>query len=56
MTQYFTVAFRLSHHSTSEPVVYKLDGGRFENTRTVKLTADTDYDVRLTLKPKIDVR
>lgn len=56
MAQYFTVAFRLLNHETSDSVFYKVDGGRFENTQTVKLIANTEYDVRLTLKPKVDVK
>ena len=32
----------------SSPISYKEDGGRFDETQTIKLCVDTKYNIRVT--------
>ena len=41
------VAIELVDESGKNTVIYKEDGGRFDNSQTIKLRIDTNYIIRV---------
>ena len=51
MAQSFKVLFAIRKRVYDQPIHYKIDGGRFDSEKTVKLNVNTKYVVEVTLKP-----
>lgn len=51
MTQHFKVVLAFRKRPYGQPIHFKMDGGRFDTERTVKLNVNTKYNVEVTLKP-----
>ncbi|XP_074662383.1 CB1 cannabinoid receptor-interacting protein 1-like [Tubulanus polymorphus] len=55
------MAFKLSlklkrcHGNDEQQVFYKIDGQRFKNERTLKLSSSTEYEIELTIKPRHEI-
>ncbi|XP_045213276.2 uncharacterized protein LOC123564065 [Mercenaria mercenaria] len=55
MATEFKLIFRMTARAAGDVVCFKQDGQRFDQTHTVKLNTDTEYDLKFTLKPAIYV-
>lgn len=53
MTSEFKMTFKMTVRESGDVVCYKHDGQRFEQTQTVKLNADTAYELRFTVQPAL---
>ena len=51
MTTDFKLSLQIKQKSSGSAVSFKQDGQRFEQTHTVKLNADTDYEIRFIVRP-----
>lgn len=51
----FKLNLELKKKSTNEHVCHKIDGQRFGHTNTVKLNVSTVYDVKVTLRPALQL-
>ena len=47
---------RLDAQDAEQEVYFKVDGGRFENDKTIKLTQDTKYKLNIVCKPPLGIR
>lgn len=56
MLQRLKIVATINCHVTGQPVHFKIDGERFEQTHTLKLNKDSEYDFKFTLKPGIHVK
>lgn len=51
----FKLTFRMCARAAGDAVCYKQDGERFDQTHTVKLNTETEYEFKFSLKPAIYV-
>ena len=49
----FTVSFTAHDRANNRYLYLKPDGKRFENSHTVKIGADVNYDVTVTVRPPV---
>lgn len=45
------LTLRIVEKDSGDPVCFKQDGQRFERPETVKLNANTEYDIDFTFRP-----
>ncbi|KAK2162654.1 hypothetical protein LSH36_94g01023 [Paralvinella palmiformis] len=55
MAQYVKVQFNVKKRPYDQPIHFKMDGGRFDMDRTVKLNVNAKYTFDITLRPPKDV-
>lgn len=53
MPHNFKLVLEIRKKDGNELVCHKIDGQRFGHTNTVKLNVNTDYDIRVTLRPAL---
>ena len=51
----FKLSVRITERDSGKAVCYKHDGERFEQTNTVKMNANKEYDVMFTLQPAVNI-
>ena len=52
----FKLVLEIKKKDTNEHICHKIDGQRFGHTNTVKLNVNTLYDVKMTLRPAIQLQ
>ena len=51
MAKSFKLSMTLRRAADAESVHYKIDGGRFDTEKTLKLNINTKYNIKITFKP-----
>jgi hypothetical protein len=55
MTQYVKLQFSIKKRPYDQPIHFKMDGGRFDMERTVKLNVHAKYTMDITIRPPRDI-
>ncbi|XP_069117545.1 CB1 cannabinoid receptor-interacting protein 1-like [Argopecten irradians] len=56
MAKNYKISMSLRKQDNDEPVYHKQDGERFSKSQTVKMNINTDYWIKLTIKPSMILR
>ena len=60
MSQQFNLQLAIKRHlgegKTPEPVYFKVDGGRFDSEKTLKLNTESSYILTFTFRPAYSIQ